>query len=117
MVYSVYGERADAFAPAIALLPPDASPLGIVTSDDPEASLWRPFGARRVEHVCKFDGPEYLRERNIKYVLVSSVVVTHLYEMTMDEWLKKYNAEVIQPVTLSLRASVGPVPWWLVKVR
>jgi hypothetical protein len=116
-VYSVYGERANAFAPAIALLPPDVTTLGLVTGDDPEASLWRPFGSRRVEHVCGFDGPEYLREHNIKYVLVSSYIVNHHYEMTMDEWLKKYNAEIIQPLTLSLRAGVGPVQWWLVKVR
>jgi hypothetical protein len=117
MVYSVYGDRADAFKPAIALLPAGATPVGVVTSDDPEASLWRPFGSRRIEHVCQSDGPEYLRGRNIKYVLVSSLVVTHHYGITMDDWMKKYDVEAVQPVTLSLRASVGPVQWWLVKAR
>jgi hypothetical protein len=117
MVYSVYADRADAFAPAVALLPPGTTPVGVVTSDDPETSLWRPFGSRRIEHVCYTDGPEYLRRRNIKYVLVSSFIVTHHYQSTMDEWMKKFDVEAVQPVTLSLRASVGPVQWWLVKAR
>jgi hypothetical protein len=116
-VYSVFGERADAFAPALEVLPHGTSPLGLVTSDDPEASLWYPFGSRRVEHVCKSDGPEYLRERDIKYVLVSSNVLTHLYEMTIDEWLKKYNAEIVDTLSLSLRAATEPSRWWLVRVR
>ncbi|HWD94232.1 MAG TPA: hypothetical protein VG938_18015 [Verrucomicrobiae bacterium] len=117
MVYSVYGDRANAFQPAVAILPPDASPLGIVTSDDPEGSLWRPFGSRSIKHVCFTDGADYLRQQNIKYVLVSSLIVTHQYQMTLDDWLKKYNAELVQTVTLSLRADRGPVQWWLVKAR
>lgn len=116
-VYSVFGDRGNAFEPAIEILPPDANPLGIVTSDDPEGTLWKPFGSRRIEHVCLRDGPEYLRERHIKYVLVNSFIVTHHYESTMDAWLKKYNAEAIQSVMLTLKASVGPIQWWLVKVR
>jgi hypothetical protein len=117
MVYSIYGNRGNAFQPAVAVLPKDASPLGMVTSDDPEGSLWRPFGSRRVEHVCFTDGADYLRERNIKYVLVSQSIVNHVYQTTMDDWLKKYDAEIVQPVTLSLRADTGPVQWWLVKAR
>jgi hypothetical protein len=116
-VYSVYADRADAFGPAIAILPRDANPLGMVTSDDPEGALWQPFGSRRIEHLCKEDGPEYLRARNIKYVLASSYVVTHIDEMSQDAFLKKYNAELVQPVTLFLRAHYGHVEWWLVKVR
>lgn len=51
-VYQVYRERNQAFAPAIAALPPDLKILGLITWDDPETSLWRPFGSRRIEHVC-----------------------------------------------------------------
>ncbi|MGH7975778.1 MAG: hypothetical protein ACREC8_03855, partial [Limisphaerales bacterium] len=47
-VYSVYENRNDAFAPAKNLLPPGVKILGLVTFDDPETSLWRPFGSRRV---------------------------------------------------------------------
>jgi hypothetical protein len=117
MVYSIYGNRGDAFQPAVDVLLKDASPLGAVTSDDPEGSLWRPFGSRRVEHVCFGDGADYLRQRHIKYVLVSQYIVNHHYKMTMDDWLKKYDAEIVQPVTLSLRADTGPVQWWLVKAH
>ena len=117
LVYSIYGDRANAFQPAVEALPKNASPLGVVTSDDPEASLWRPFGSRRIEHVCQSDEAGYLRERNIQYVLVNQSIITRQYQMTMDDWLKKYNAEIVQPVTLSLRADTGPAQWWLVKAR
>ena len=115
-VYTVYGERGSAFEPAIAALPADANPLGVVTWDDPEASLWRPLGSRRIEHVCEADGPEYLHKRGIHYVLVSSFIVSHNYRTTMGEWLQKYHAEKVWTMTLTLRAGRGPTDWWLVRV-
>lgn len=115
-VYSVYGERGNAFESALAVLPPDANPLGMVTGDDPEATLWQPFGSRRIEHVCNADGPEYLHKRGIQYVLVSSFIVTHHYGMTMEEWLKKYHAELVCTMRLTLRASTGPSDWWLARI-
>ena len=42
-VYSVYEHRNDAFAPVRAVLPSGLAVLGLVTYDDPETSLWRPF--------------------------------------------------------------------------
>ena len=114
-VYSVYGVRGNAFEPALKVIPTDANPLGLVTSDDPEASLWRPFGARRIEHVINADNPEDLRRRNIRYVLVNSFIVTNHYEMSKEQWLAKYHAKMIADLTLTLRAGKGPVDWWLVK--
>ncbi|MGH7991568.1 MAG: hypothetical protein ACREDS_15435, partial [Limisphaerales bacterium] len=66
-VYSVYENRNDAFAPAKNLLPPGVKILGLVTFDDPETSLWRPFGSRRVVHVCPGDTPDYLKSRGVEY--------------------------------------------------
>src|SRR6185369_535043 len=74
-VYSVYAGRDDAFRTARAVLPPGASPLGFVTSDDPETSLWRPFGSRRVLHICSDDTPYQIRERDIQFALVRSNVL------------------------------------------
>ncbi len=44
-------ERSDALAPIRAALPPGESVVGLITADDPETSLWRPFGTRVVVHV------------------------------------------------------------------
>jgi len=116
-VYSVYGQRADAFAPALAVLPPGADPLGVVTSDDPETSLWRPFGSRRIVHVCLGDTPGQLRQKHIKYVLVNSIVLAQNFQVSLDKWLAENNAELVQRLSLELRAGKGPVDWFLVRLN
>jgi hypothetical protein len=116
-VYSVYGARADAFEPVRAVLPADANPLGLITWDDPEASLWQPFGSRRILHVCRDDTPEETRRRGIHYVLVSSIILLQGWNMSLDEWLARNNAEVVQRLSLELRAGRGPTDWFLVKLR
>ena len=116
-VYSVYSQRADAMQPMRALLPADANPLGFVTSDDPETSLWRPFGSRRIVHVCETDSPEAVRAQGVKYVVVSSSIVTQNHKISMEDWLARYDAEVMARLNLELRASLGSTEWVLVKLR
>ena len=116
-VYSVYGQRADALQPMRALLPADADPLGLVTSDDPETSLWRPFGLRRIVHVCEADSGQEIRTKGIKYVLVSSEVVAQNHHASVADWLARYDAEVIGRLNFAVRAGVGPTEWVLVKLR
>jgi hypothetical protein len=115
-VYSVYGARADAFEPAVKLLPAEANPLGMVTFDDPEASLWRPFGSRRVMHICLSDSPEETRRRGIHWALVSGSIVDEHYKISMEEWLKQHKGEIVQKLTMELRAGKGPTDWYLVRL-
>lgn len=116
-VYSVYGHRADAFRSAREMLPADANPLGLITGDDPEASLWRPFGSRRILHVCGDDTPEEIRRQGIQYVLASSHTLTHNQGVSLNQWLTKNNAELVQRISLDLRAGTGSSDWYLIKLR
>jgi hypothetical protein len=116
-VYSLYGERANAFAPILEKLPGDASVLGFISFDNPETSLWRPFGSRRVVHVTPEDTGEVLRQKGVKYVLVSSGEFGWMFNTTLDEWMTKVNGELAWIMPLSLRASRGPVDWFLVKLK
>lgn len=116
-VYSVYRNRNDAFATVRDILPPDLKVLGFVTFDDPETSLWRPFGTRRIDHVCPQDTAMDLKSRGIEYVLVKSTLFGNQFPGTFDEWLKKMNAQIIRKIPLNLRASAGPLDWYLVKLN
>ena len=116
-VYSVYRERNHAFAPAIAVLPPDVKILGLVTFDDPETSLWQPFGSRRVEHVCPGDTSADLKRQGVEYVLVREEVLKEWFKCSLDDWLKQMNARVVQKIPLNLRASKGALDWYLVQLR
>ena len=116
-VYSVYGNRADAFRPVREVLPADANPLGMITGDDPEVSLWRPFGSRRILRVCWADTPEEIRRRGIQYVLASSYMLTQNWKVSLDEWLARNNGELVQRFSLDTRAGTGPWDWYLIKLR
>ena len=116
-VYSVYRGRNDGFAPARAALPPDLKVLGMVTFDDPETSLWRPFGSRRVEHVGPHDTAADLKRRGIEYVLIKGEILGQWFQCPLDDWLKRMNAQVIQTLPLNLRASRGALDWYLVKLQ
>ena len=112
-VYGAYGDRAQAFRPALKLLPADASLLGLVTFDDPEASLWHPLGARRIRHVLADEPAEMVRQRGIKYVLVKEELLIEPWE----KWLQRMNARRLETVRLRLRAGGGPSVWQLAELQ
>ena len=116
-VYSVYRDRSDGFAPARAALPPDVKVLGLITYDDPETSLWRPFGSRRIDHICPGDTAADLKQRGIEYVLVREEFLRSGFNCSLDDWLKQMNAQVVQKIPLNLRASKGALDWYLVQLR
>lgn len=116
-VYSVYHARPDAFAPVRDALPPGLKILGLTTSDDPETSLWWPFGSRRVEHVCPQDTAADLKARGIEYVLVRSEMFGESFPGSLDDWLKKMDAQIIRKFSLNLRAAEGPMDWYLVRLN
>jgi hypothetical protein len=115
-VYSVYGSRANAFEPALRLLPPGIQILGLVTLDDPETSLWRPFGSRRIIHVTPENSNEQLRAEGIRYILLSAVVLD-LGNTTLQDWLARRDAELVASVPLALKAGLGPKECFIVRLR
>ncbi len=115
-VYEVFQQRADAFAPARNLLPPDTRILGLISSDDPETSLWRPFGSRRIIHVTHSDTTAQLCARSIHYVLVNPRKLESGFQRRFDDWLQAMNGEVVARITLALRVTDGPSDWYVVKL-
>jgi hypothetical protein len=115
-VYSVYRERNHAFAPALGVLPSGLKTLGFVTYDDPETSLWQPYGSRRIVHVCPDDSAAYLRGEGIEYILAKpSLFGTQFPEF--NDWLGQVNGRLAQKIQLNLRADSGASDWYLVKLN
>ena len=116
-VFSVYGKRADAMSPLRNILPPGKKIFGLVTSDDPETSLWRPFGSRRLLHVTLKDSAEEIRARGIEYILVNGEVVKSGGDAGVESWLLRVNGSVVQKVPLRYRASREAFDWYLVRLN
>jgi len=116
-VYSVYGERADGFAPVRNILPAGVHAFGLISFDDPEAALWWPLGSRRMEHLVPSDTSDDIRRHGIQYILINSDKLPGLFGLSLEEWLTKYHAETVKTVSLKLRASDPAVDWVLVKLQ
>ncbi len=114
--YGIYAQRHDAFAPALALLPPDVKTLGLFTYDDPEAALWQPFGSRRIEHVCPADTAADLKLKGIQYVLIPPHKLQGWFHQTAQDWVARLGGTVVQIIPLDIRVTDGPQDWWLVKL-
>jgi hypothetical protein len=114
-VYSVYDARPECFAPVIQKLPPDASPLGFIAFDEPEAALWKPFGSRRIVHIVREDSPELIRGEGLHYALVSERFFGQHYPMKFDDWLARNRAVLVEKFELRNHAAREPEGWWLVR--
>ncbi len=116
-VYSVYSERNDAFSPARAALPPNLKILGYFAYDAPETSLWRPFGSRRIEHVCPGDTAADLKRRGIEYVLLRTEGFATWFGCSPDDWVKHVNGQVVQKIPIAVRVLYGVEDWYLVRLN
>jgi hypothetical protein len=115
-VYSVSAMRPYVFEPALKLLPPDANPVGFITSDDPETSLWRPFGSRKILHVRVLDTGEQIRQRGIRFILARADLFED-FGIARDKWLEQNNAEIINQINLQIRANHPPYEWLAIRMR
>jgi hypothetical protein len=116
-VYAVYHDRSDAFAPALAALPPGVKVLGLFTYDDPETSLWLPFGSRRIEHIRPEDTAADLKTKGVGYILLKTEGFEWRFGCTTGTWAARMNAQLVQKIPLRLRAGSPASDWWLVKLN
>ena len=115
--YLANSERSQAFAPILAALPPDIHILGLVTFDDPETSLWRPFGSRKILHVLSTDTGVDLRQRGIKYIVIDPTTFEQHFTEPLDQWLGEVNGKLFATVPLQLKWSMGWHDWPIVELN
>ena len=116
-VYSVYASRADGFKELIVLIPSSAHAIGFLQSgDDPEASLWRPFGTRKVIEVTPEDSMEEVKARGIHFVVVSQDALDYRYHMAVASLLTKWSGSLVAEKSITLLVRVGPETWYLLSL-
>jgi hypothetical protein len=116
-VYAVYAVRADGLAPIRSLLPTEAKVVGLLATPHSEGSLWRPFGERRFKYVMNTETAESLRRAGIKYVVANAPAVEIYFQLTLDEWLRRYQARVVGKATITLTARGGAGDWYLLELQ
>jgi hypothetical protein len=114
-VYAVYGQRSDPLANVRALLPPGLTIVGFMGDpDDIDISLWRPFFARRVEHILLTDTAAQIRQRHIRYAVVGGGNLA-VNGTTLAAWLPQVRAECVAATTATMTVTLGPQSWYIVR--
>ncbi len=113
-VYMVYAVRADAFHDFRALLPTGERVIGLLQNgDDPEVSLWRPYGSHAMMEVTPAISRDGLVSRGIRYVAVSEVELKDPYGMTISDLAQKWSARIVGQEKITLKVHNGPETWYV----
>jgi hypothetical protein len=113
-VYGVYAVRADAFKELTASIPPGERTIGFLQGgDDPEVSLWRPFGTRKVMEVTPEDSREELKARGIHFVVVSQDALADRYHTTVALLAARWPGSLVAEKSIVLKVRRGPETWYL----
>lgn len=116
-VYSAYSIRGEGLEPLTRLLPSDDKRLGFIGVDDPETSLWKPFGSRRVIDVCPGDTAAQLRAEGIRFIALHSPRFAEEFRIPVEQWCSEIGARTFQTLSLDLRAGEGPSEWRVVELQ
>ncbi len=117
-VYDVYAHRSDPLAGMRQWFPESLKVIGFMgTDDDLDISLWKPYGSRRrVERFLFDDSPEKIREMGIQYGVVSGLELD-VNKSTIQDWLQKSGAELLDTTNATMTVSQGPEPWYFVRFK
>jgi hypothetical protein len=116
-VYEVYAHRSDPLAGMRQWFPEGLKVIGFMgTDDDLDISLWKPYGPRRVERFMFDDPPEKIHELGIQYGVVSGLELD-VNKSTIQDWLQKSGAELLNTTNATMTVSQGSEPWYFVRFK
>jgi hypothetical protein len=115
-VYAVYRDRPYLFAPILGALPERPSDIGLLTAADPETSLWRPFGSRRVHHILRTTTREDLARFGVKWLVANPEVSQGVVGQPFAVWLDKIGGCVLTNVPVRVYARKASAPFALVRL-
>ena len=114
-VYTTYAKRPDPMAEVRERLPAGLKVVGFLgTPDDIDISFWRPFGKRIVKHLVPADSAEEIRKRGIQYAVVSEFCLES-HGMTVEQWQKQTEAEIVGSATVVQKIAEGLQRWQIAR--
>jgi hypothetical protein len=98
---------------------------------DKEPWLWKPLWSRRVERILNNDSAALVRRKGIRYVLVDPTALINLGDfvivneipsagtltMTIEQWMKRYNAELVLAQQIRGTPDAPPTECYLVRLK
>lgn len=117
-VYTTYATRSDAFAPLRALLPPEVNVIGYIgNGDSPEASLWKPFGERRIVGILPQSAGEAIKRFRLEYIVANAAAVEWFFRKDVTDWCRENRCEASNQTVLTLKVARGPEVWHVLRLH
>jgi hypothetical protein len=114
-IYDVYRTRDDNLAPLRLYIPSACLEVGLIAGgDDPETSLWRPFGARKVLEVTPANQAEVLGGR-VTTVVVNKQALELAFGCSVAQWLSEKHLRMLGQEKLRLQVKGGWQDWLVVQ--
>ena len=115
-VYDTYSSRYDALGDLRLYLPESEKVVGFLQSgDDPEVSLWRPFGSRQVIEVTSDMSVDKLSSDHVHLVVVDRDALEAKYDFNLDKLTKKWSATVVAEKDLAVKVGSGRQTWYVLR--
>jgi hypothetical protein len=109
-VYSVYCQRADAFASLRRFIPSSTRTIWMISfGDEPETSLWRPYGSHAVRHLIS--GPPFIAPDSI--LVASDQILTERYGVSASAFATSHGLQISGSAKIVLRASGSSELWYV----
>jgi hypothetical protein len=113
-VYQTYQARADGLAAVRNLLPTSVREVGFIgTEDDPEVSLWRPFGQRTVHDIVNPLEVSSLPD----FIFVSETWLREQTGQTVADWARAVGMEEVGCLSITLKVRNGDQIWCVYRRR
>jgi hypothetical protein len=112
LIYNTYSLRADSLGVLRQYIPPHVKEIGFIGRDDPETSLWRPWGEHRFFCVTPWNQNQVLGTR-IQVLVVNAGVVDAAFNVPFDQWLADRNLRILGHEEIITKASSGLQQWYV----
>ncbi len=124
-VYAAYADRWDGMAGVRRALPADAREIGLLVcrpASQSEASLWRPFGFRRVLDLSVNQATAIIKQHRLRYVVVgaelgASLVQNRPFSEWFADWTADVHGQVIATTHSQLLAARGEATWYILRIQ
>jgi hypothetical protein len=99
-------------------IPPEEYIVGYATVVGfSEPGLWLPPGTRKVERILPEETMADFSKKNIHYIIIGSEYFEISPEKTIEEWMRKFNADLVSSVNYDYGPGGHACRLFLVRLR
>jgi hypothetical protein len=112
-IFVTYKHRNDVMAGLRRSIPDSVKVIGLIEGDnDIEASLWRPYGTRRVAHIQAGDTGQM---RELGWVVVKNEIIAPGHPKGFERWLERSGGKIVTQQFVTEMVAAGPEVWSVIR--